>query len=171
MAYQVSRRSFLKGAAALAVATAASGLLTGCGGGKNDSGFTLKGDDYKVYFSDSEWGTIENSNYYMQMNLKMERITKVLNPLPSSTKYSEIFSAKIGDADAGIKLTNGDETVKKLSKNDSVVCVPRFVTDNKTLFDKATNGEELVYLTIKMGGDSTVFEINLKTKTIKYKVR
>ena len=34
MVYEVSRRSFLKGAAALAVATAASGLLTACGGGK-----------------------------------------------------------------------------------------------------------------------------------------
>ena len=38
MGYEVSRRSFLKGAAALAVATAASGLLTACGGGKGDSG-------------------------------------------------------------------------------------------------------------------------------------
>ena len=37
MAYEVSRRSFLKGAAALAVATAASGLLTACGGGKGSS--------------------------------------------------------------------------------------------------------------------------------------
>ena len=40
MAYEVSRRSFLKGAAALAVATAASGLLTACGGGKGD-GYTI----------------------------------------------------------------------------------------------------------------------------------
>ena len=48
MVYEVSRRSFLKGAAALAVATAASGLLTACGGGKNDSGFTI--GKYKVYF-------------------------------------------------------------------------------------------------------------------------
>ena len=47
MAYEVSRRSFLKGAAALAVATAASGLLTACGGGKNDSGFTI--GKYKVF--------------------------------------------------------------------------------------------------------------------------
>lgn len=36
MVYEVSRRSFLKGAAALAVATAASGLLTACGGGKGE---------------------------------------------------------------------------------------------------------------------------------------
>lgn len=34
MEYEVSRRSFLKGAAALAVATAASGLLTACGGAR-----------------------------------------------------------------------------------------------------------------------------------------
>lgn len=37
MGYEVSRRSFLKGAAALAVATAASGLLTACGGGKDNA--------------------------------------------------------------------------------------------------------------------------------------
>lgn len=167
MAYEVSRRSFLKGAAALAVATAASGLLTACGGGKGDNGFTLKGDDYKVYFSDPTWGTMENTTNYVQMELRMERITKVLNPLPSSTKYSAIFSAKIGDDP--IDLANGSDTVKKLSKNDSVVCTPRFNT-TKDLFTKATNGEELVYLTIKMGGDATEFEINLKTKTVKYKV-
>ena len=46
MAYEVSRRSFLKGAAALAVATAASGLLTACGGGKGD-GYTI--GEYTVY--------------------------------------------------------------------------------------------------------------------------
>ena len=49
MVYEVSRRSFLKGAAALAVATAASGLLTACGGGKEDNGFTLKGDGCRLY--------------------------------------------------------------------------------------------------------------------------
>ena len=170
MAYEVSRRSFLKGAAALAVATAASGLLTACGGGKDDSGFVLKGDDYKVYFSSPDCGTsVTQNNCYAQMNLKMERITKVLNPLPSSTKYSEIFSAKIGDT--SISLSNGSDSVKKLSKGESVSCAPRFVTEDKALFEKATSGNALVYLTVKMGGDSTVFEVNLKTNTIKYKVR
>lgn len=46
MAYEVSRRSFLKGAAALAVATAASGLLTACGGGKDNAGFAI--GDYRI---------------------------------------------------------------------------------------------------------------------------
>lgn len=53
MAYEVSRRSFLKGAAALAVATAASGLLTACGGGKGD-GYTI--GEYTVYLSLQSYG-------------------------------------------------------------------------------------------------------------------
>lgn len=167
MAYEVSRRSFLKGAAALAAATAASGLLTACGGGKNDSGFTLKGDNYKVYFSTPEWGSVKDTDYYVQTNLKMERITKS-SMLSGSDKYSEVFSAKIGNT--VLTLSNGSEKVAKLSKGEKDVCVPRFTTNDKTLFDKAKNGEEKVYLTITMGKNSTDFEIDLKAGTIKYKV-
>ena len=62
MAYEVSRRSFLKGAAALAVATAASGLLTACGGGKGD-GYTI--GEYTVYLSLQSYGWMnEKKNPY-----------------------------------------------------------------------------------------------------------
>lgn len=170
MAYEVSRRSFLKGAAALAAATAASGLLTACGGGKNDSGFTLKGDNYKVYFSDADCTYSTTYNIYnVQLDMQIERITKAMNPLASSTSYKKAFSAKINDTP--LKLANEDDTVKKLSKGEKEHCTPRFTTDSKDLFDKATSGAALMYLTVELNGDSTVFEINLKTNTIKYKVR
>ena len=41
----------------------------------------------------------------------------------------------------------------------------------KKSVEKATNGTELLYLTITMGKEDTTFEVNLKTNTIKYKVR
>lgn len=170
MAYEVSRRSFLKGAAALAVATAASGLLTACGGGKEDNGFTLKGDDYKVYFSDADCTySTTYKNYNVQLDMQLERITKVINPLASSTDYDKVFSAKIGDK--SLTLANKTDSVKKLSKGEKWRCTPKFTTEDKDLFEKATNGTELLYLTITMGKENTTFEVNLKTNTIKYKVR
>ena len=170
MAYEVSRRSFLKGAAALAAATAVSGLLTACGGGKNDSGFTLKGDNYKVYFSDADCTYSTTNNIYnVQLDMQIERITKAMNPLASSSDYGDVFSAKIGDQK--LDIANPKETVKKLSKGEKERCTPKFTTESKDVYDKATSGAELMYLTIKLNGDSTVFEINLKTNTIKYKVR
>lgn len=62
MVYEVSRRSFLKGAAALAVATAASGLLTACGGGKEDNGFAI--GDYRISGGAVEYWNADSQGRY-----------------------------------------------------------------------------------------------------------
>ena len=108
-------------------------------------------------------------NYNVQLDMQLERITKVINPLASSTAYDKVFSAKIGDK--SLTLANKTDSVKKLSKGEKERCTPKFTTEDKDLFEKATNGTELLYLTITMGKEDTTFEVNLKTNTIKYKVR
>lgn len=106
MAYEVSRRSFLKGAAALAVATAASGLLTACGGGKNDSGFTI--GKYKVYFDSPDFGTSDaQGNHFFEPNLKIECIKT--DYLDTARDFDKVFSAKIGETN--LTLYNKDDKI------------------------------------------------------------
>ena len=79
MGYEVSRRSFLKGAAALAVATAASGLLTACGGGKGD-GYTI--GEYTVYLSLEGYGWMydkKNSYGFVIADVKIKGKKSGLN--------------------------------------------------------------------------------------------
>lgn len=76
-------------------------------------------------------------------------------------KYDDIFSAK------NMKLLNGDEKFEMPSKNDDVVCKPRFYTTDKTLFDKFVNGEEKMTLKIELArNQSKTFLVDVKNKTI-----
>lgn len=166
MAYEVSRRSFLKGAAALAVATAASGLLTACGGGKEDNGFTI--GKYKVYFDSPDFGTSDaQGNHFIEPNLKIECIKT--DYLDTARDFDKVFSAKIGETN--LTLYNRNDKINNMKKGDKYSYAPHFVTKDDALYQKAVNGEALIYLTIDLYGDKATFEVNLKDKTIKYKVR
>ena len=95
MGYEVSRRSFLKGAAALAVATAASGLLTACGGGKGD-GCTI--GEYTVYLSLQSYGWMnEKKNPYgfVIPEVKIKGKKSGFN----NKSYKEMFALKVGDVE------------------------------------------------------------------------
>lgn len=166
MAYEVSRRSFLKGAAALAIATAASGLLTACGGGKGDSGFTI--GKYKVYFDSPDFGTSDaQGNHFIEPSMKIECIKT--DYLDTAREFSKTFTAKIGETE--ITLSNKDEKINNMKKGDKFSYAPHFITKDGALYQKAANGEALVYLTIDLYGDKATFDINLKDKTIKYNVK
>ena len=167
MAYEVSRRSFLKGAAVLAVATAASGLLTGCGGGSDkDPDFTI--GNYKVYFGNLDFGQSDaKGNHFIEPTLKIECMKT--NIMHTSKKFSSVFSAKVGSTT--LNLLNDDESIKKMTKGDKFQYAPHFVTTDDALYAKLKNGEETVKLTIDLYGDSATFEVNLKNNTIKYTVK
>ena len=164
MAYEVSRRSFLKGAAALAVATAASGLLTACGGGKEDAGFAI--GDYRISGGAVEyWNADSQGRYTIETTVTITKTgskswTDWFNVFKNK-KYDDIFSAK------NMKLLNGDEKFEMPSKNDDVVCKLRFYTTDKTLFDKFVNGEEKMTLKIELArNQSKTFLVDVKNKTI-----
>ena len=166
MAYEVSRRSFLKGAAVLAVTTAASGLLTGCGGGKDDGGFTI--GKYKVYFDTLDFGTSDaHGNHYFEPKLKIECLKT--DYLDTARSFDKVFSAKIGET--SLTLSNNDDKINNMKKGDKYSYVPHFITQDDALYQKAVKGEVLVQLTIDMYGDKETFDVNLKDKTIKYTVK
>lgn len=58
-----------------------------------------------------------------------------------------------------------------MKKGDKYSYAPHFVTKDDALYQKAVNGEALIYLTIDLYGDKATFDINLKDKTIKYIVK
>ena len=117
MAYEVSRRSFLKGAAALAVATAASGLLTACGGGKGD-GYTI--GEYTVYLSLQSYGWMnEKKNPYgfviPEVNIKGKKSGF------NNKSYKEMFALKVGDVE--FKLDENKRVT--LIQGKTVDCLPK----------------------------------------------
>lgn len=160
MAYEVSRRSFLKGAAALAVATAASGLLTACGGGKGDDGVTV--GKYKVYFDKPEYGTSNLQGNYVKVPLKIECIKT--DYLDTARKFSNTFSATV--AGKSLTLTNGDEKINNMKKGDKYSYTPCFTAED-ALFQKASSGAELVHLKIDLYDTTAEFEVNLNTASVK----
>lgn len=154
MAYEVSRRSFLKGAAALAAATAASGLLTACGGGKNDDGFTM--GNAKVYFGKMNYGIDEgNKTYYITPDVKILAYRDDLK----SVKFGELFSAKVGSE--SLTLENKSSSTGRLKKGSAKDYLPRLTTTDPELYKAVKSGEKTLDLTITLSGSKMVFSMNL----------
>ena len=163
MAYEVSRRSFLKGAAALAVATAASGLLTACGGGKNDAGVVV--GDYKVYFEGLKSGyetSKDSKAYYVEPTIRIKRTE---GNGWRTVHYEDVFtSAKVGEK--SLTLSNKTDSFGPLDKKQEALCKPRFTTEDESVYNSAANGE-LVYFTIVLSKKEALFETNVKTGSVK----
>lgn len=163
MAYEVSRRSFLKGAAALAVATAASGLLTACGGGSN-TGFAV--GDYRISGGKVEYYRADSQGRYtIETTVTIKRTSSKSwtewFSVFQNKDYADVFSAE------KMKLLNGDVKFESLGKNDEVVCTPRFYTTDETQFNKFVNGDELMKLKIELArNQSSTFNVDVKNKTI-----
>ena len=167
MAYEVSRRSFLKGAAALAIATAASGLLTGCGG-KDNSGMAI--GDYRVNSGAMDYyGPNSSGQYVVETTFKIKATktnwVQAFKNLFKDKKYSSVFSADC------MNLLNGDVVFDSMAfKDDEVTCTPKFYTMQKDVYDKLVSGEEKLKLTITLGNSSRVFDVDVKNKVITAKV-
>ena len=91
MAETMTRRTFLKGAAAAAVAVS----LAGCGGGSTVG-------EFRVYFNDKPtFGWMDSGNYGL-VTLKIG-IKGVQNGITFSKKYSDVFSAEAGGQKLAMK--------------------------------------------------------------------
>lgn len=161
MGYEVSRRSFLKGAAALAVATAASGLLTACGGGKGD-GYTI--GEYTVYLSLEGYGWMydkKNSYGFVIADVKIKGKKSGLN----KKSYKEMFALKVGDQ--SFELDKNERV--NLIQGKTADCTPKFTTTNKEIYDAAFAGEKTLEFSITLSGQTQTFVVDLKNKKINLK--
>ncbi len=159
MAYEVSRRDFLKGAATMTVTAAASTLLAGCSGNNVPAENEVVLGDYKVKVTEAK--TTQESS------VSSEKITGYIEPVVSISYtgkgsptflYKEIFtSAMIGDA--AMTITN------PLSAYNSIIsafskCEPKFKTSDKTVYQSFVGGNKPLILKVTFDDKSyAVFEI------------
>ena len=163
MAYEVSRRSFLKGAVTLTAAVAASGLLAGCGG-KNDSGIAI--GNYSVTDGNvNYYGPDASGRYVVETTFKIKCTktswTQAIKNAFKDQKYSQVFSADC------MNLLNGDMVFDNSAfVGDEVVCSPKFYTMQKDVYDKLVGGSNKMKLTIKLGKSSRTVDVDVKGRVI-----
>ena len=161
MVSKVSRRNFLKGAAAMTVAAAASTLLAGCSGnGGNTAPATneIVLGDYRV--------KVTNAKTSQDSDIATDKITGYITPVVSvsytgkgsmTLAYRDIFSAELGEAK--VSLTNPlqvyNSTVGILMDSE-----PKFKTSDKNAYANYVAGKLPFKLKVSFDGKETaLFEI------------
>lgn len=161
MVSKVSRRNFLKGAAAMTVAAAASTLLAGCsgnGGNTAPAANEIVLGDYRV--------KVTNAKTTQDSDIATEKITGYITPVVSvsytgkgsmTLAYRDIFSAELGEAK--VSLTNPlqvyNSTVGILMDSE-----PKFKTTDKDAYNNYVTGKLPFKLKVSFNGKETaLFEI------------
>lgn len=150
MAETMTRRTFLKGAAAAAVAVS----LAGCGGGSTVG-------EFRVYFNGNpEFGWMISGDYGF-VKLKIG-IKGVQNGITFSKKYSDVFSAEAG----GQKLAMKNGSTGIIWQGTTKDCDLEFTTTDKALYEALRDGAQTLDLTITLSMVSRLFVLDLKNKTV-----
>lgn len=149
MAETMTRRTFLKGAAAAAVAVS----LAGCGGGSTVG-------EFRVYFNGNpEFGWMISGDYgFVKLNIG---IKGVQNGITFSKKYSDVFSAEAG----GQKLAMKNGSTGIIWQGTTKDCDLEFTTTDKALYEALRDGAQTLDLTITLSTVSRLFVLDLKNKT------
>lgn len=163
MEMSVSRRTFLKGAAAMAAAASLSALLTACG----DS-YVARADmgEYIVELmsvdltTNNGWDSREDT-FIVVPRFKFKNIEGGIN----SRSYSSVFSSASIDG-TELKLMNGSDnifTMQSLAAEAEVK--PCFISSDVTAYSKFYSGAAPLLLTVKLGGLTRVFSVNYAARS------
>lgn len=171
MVSKVSRRNFLKGAAAMTVAAAASTLLAGCSGnGGNDAPDpnTITLGDYKVKVT-----LAADKDQSMNKIGSGEKVVETVWPTVSISysgvgftglAYKDVFSATMGDKD--MKLNNKASMIvaKDFGNLNGVVSSfvsykPEFQIEDKDVITKYNDGKADMKLKVTLDKQTAVFAI------------
>lgn len=145
----ISRRNFMKGTGAVALAVACSSLLAGCGGNAKTS---TSCDIGAVRIDVAKEPKIQweqegsKASGYIIPTVSLSIISNNVGKLNKT--YSALFSAKIGDTT--LKLSNGSKSVDISDgwfSSEAETVKPSFVI-TKEQYDALNNGESLI-LTIE----------------------
>ena len=111
MAEKMTRRTFMKSAAAAAAAISLSGVLTGCGGGLAQDEVQIGAFTAKVYNAKAFWvgGTGTNSSNYITATARLTLDTK--NSTFVSQQYQGMFVGTIGDSALSTNAPNGSDSL------------------------------------------------------------
>ncbi len=157
MAEKMTRRTFLKGTAAAAIAVSLSGVLAGCG---EDNGYDV--GEFRVYFNGSPvYGWLDSEEYgFVQFDIGLKGVQ---NGVTFNKKYSEIFAAE-GNEDQKFDLQNGETGI--MWQGSTTKCSPYFIVSDKTVYESLLKGEQPLQLTITLSTVSRSFVFDLKNKTM-----
>lgn len=113
MAEKMTRRTFMKSAAAAAAAISLSGVLVGCGGSGQlaDDEVQIGAFTAKVYNAKAFWvgGTGTNSSNYITATARLTLDTK--NSTFVSQQYQGMFVGTIGDSALSTNAPNGSDSL------------------------------------------------------------
>ena len=134
MAETMTRRTFLKGAAAAAVAVS----LAGCGGGSTVG-------EFRVYFNGNpEFGWMISGDYgFVKLNIGIKGVE---NGITFSKKYSDVFSAEVNGQK--LELQNGSTGI--LWQGSTKDCELEFRIADKETVDALASGAQTLDLTITL---------------------
>ena len=155
MAEKMTRRTFLKCAAATAAAVSLSGVLTGCGNSGSAVG------EFRVYFNGNPtFGWMDSGNYGLvtfDIGIK-----GVQNGITFSKKYRDVFSARVNGKELAMK--NGSTGI--IWQGTTKDCHLEFTITDKEAYQALCDGTQTLDLTITLSTVSKLFVLDLKNKTV-----
>ena len=172
MAYEVSRRNFLKGAAAMTVAAAASTLLAGCdgnGGSPAPDPNTITLGDYKVKVTLKDNDQVKN----IKGTGANEKVVETVSPTVSVSytgvgftglAFKDVFSATVGDKDMDLNNKSNMIVSKDFGNLNNMVSSfvsykPEFQIDDKDLIAQYESGKAVIKLKVVLDKETAVFTI------------
>lgn len=159
MANEMTRRNFIKGAAAAAIAVSLSGVLTGCGDNGCDVG------DFRVYPAvvGAPWDPVTRTGS-IKLNVKVKNVR---SNVQLGIGFKDVFKASAGDANFALTDAAKNNSINLL-KGQSKDCALEFTVKekDKEIYDKLVNGDELLVLTITLSSQSKDFAVNIKEKQV-----
>lgn len=153
---RISRRSFLQGTGAAALAAGVA-LLTGC----SDDSHAL--GEYKIAakVTSFTWDTIQTSGS-ATLEVAVQGVSNGL----SGKRYSDVFSASVDGT--AVPLKSSVFNLLVVVQGWKTTCTPVFEIKDETLYEKLKLGQTTLDVAVTLSGQTLVLACDLSTGEIVY---
>lgn len=163
MSEKISRRVFLKGAAATALAVSVAGL-TGCStDGGNESTTAVVLGDYKVDVNLKKSVLGKNGDGSATVKLSVTITNNDAGAVATPFVRSVFPTMKAGDTE--LKPGNAKTEVITLPMKVPTESTPSFLIEDNDLYNKVNSGALDLKLTVKLSGQTAVYTLNFGNGT------
>lgn len=166
MAEKMTRRSFMKGAAAVAAAVSLSGVLAGCGGEEALASVTLPNFNVQLKSVKVVGGKVYNTE---NESLEAEAVFDLTYTGSGFTgdKFANVFGAKIGEKTLTLQ-NSGTAIAADIPFGRTQTCTVKFKTEAEGVDELYQNGTPLI-LTVQLQGTTAKFAYDV-AKNVKGEV-
>lgn len=156
-----SRRGFLKGAAAAALAVSAMGL-TGCAGEDSPTTAVILGD-YKVDLDlkRSVLGKNEDGSATVKLSVFVTNNDAGAAAMP----FIRSMFPSLYAGETELKAGNSKTEFATLPMRVPTECTPSFIIEDADLYQQVNSGAVDLKLTVKLSGQTAVYTLNFGTLT------